>query len=93
MAAWGAIYAAEATASKVREPGRRLGLGSAELAEARRLAGTVPLDGKQASHKAFNAAFKDKPEVKSRLETEWDSAAKGNYAETIDRADQAARMR
>ena len=54
---------------------------------------TVPLDGKQASDKAFNAALKDKPEVKSRLETEWDSAAKGNYANAIDRADQAARMR
>lgn len=54
---------------------------------------TVSLDGKQASGKAFNAALKDKPEVKSRLETEWDAAAKGNYAKAIDRADQAARMR
>jgi len=92
-AAWGAIYAAEAVAPKVREPGRRLDLGAAELAEARRLASTVPLDGKQAGDKAFNAAFKDKPDVKSRLETEWDTAAKSNYAKAIDRADQAARMR
>ncbi len=43
--------------------------------------------------KAFNAAFKDQPDVKSRLETEWDSAAKSDYAKTLDRADQAARMR
>jgi len=67
--------------------------GAAELAEARRLASTVPLDGRQASDKAFNAAFKDKPDVKSRLETDWDSAAKGNYAKAIDRAEQAARRR
>jgi phosphoglycerate transport regulatory protein PgtC len=92
-AAWGAIYAAEATAPKVREPGRRLDLGAGELAEARRLASTVPLDGKLAADKAFNAAFRDKPDVKARLETEWDSAAKSNYAKAIDRADQAARMR
>jgi ABC-type Fe3+ transport system substrate-binding protein len=91
--AWGAIYAAEAVAPKVRAPGKTLDDGSRDLVEARRLASTVPLDGKLASDKAFNAAFKDKPDVKSRLETEWDSAAKANYAKAIDRADQAARMR
>jgi hypothetical protein len=31
--------------------------------------------------------------VKSRLETEWDTAAKSSYGKAIDRADQAARMR
>jgi ABC-type Fe3+ transport system substrate-binding protein len=94
-AAWAAIYAAEAVTPKVRPrtEGRSLDLGSAELAEARRLASTVPLDGKLAADKAFNQAFKDKPDVKSRLETEWDSAAKSNYAKAIDRADQAARVR
>jgi DNA-binding NtrC family response regulator len=44
-------------------------------------------------HSALNAAFKDEPDVKSRLETEWDSADKSNDAKAIDRADQAARMR
>ena len=94
-AAWRAIYAAEAVTPKVRPraEGRSLDLGAAELAEARRLAGTVPLDGKLAADKAFNQAFKDKPDVKSRLETEWDSAAKRNYGKAIDRAAEAARMR
>ena len=62
-------------------------------AEARKLASTVPLDARLASDKAFNDAFKDKPEVKSRLETEWDTTAKSNYGKAIDRAEQAARMR
>ena len=31
--------------------------------------------------------------AKRRLETEWNSAARSNYAKAIDRADQAARMR
>ena len=92
-AAWGAIYAAEATMLKARSTGRSVDAGAAELVEARRLASTVPLDGKLAADKAFNQAFKDKPEAKSRLETEWDSAAKSNYAKAIDRAAEAARMR
>jgi phosphoglycerate transport regulatory protein PgtC len=92
-AAWGAIYAAEAVTPKVRAQGKNLDDGSRELAEARTLASTVPLDAKLASDKAFNAAFKDKPDVKSRLETEWDTAAKTNYGKAMDRANQAARMR
>jgi phosphoglycerate transport regulatory protein PgtC len=94
-AAWRAIYAAEAITPKARPraEGHSLDLGAAELVEARRLASTVPLDAKQAADKAFNQAFKEKPDVKSRLETEWDSAAKSNYGKAIDRADQAARMR
>jgi ABC-type Fe3+ transport system substrate-binding protein len=91
--AWGAIYAAEAVTAKARGQGKNLDDGSRDLAEARRLASTVPLDGKLAADKTFNAAFKDKPDVKSRLETEWDSAAKSNFAKAIDRADQAARVR
>jgi hypothetical protein len=53
----------------------------------------VPLDGTRAADKAFNDAFKDKPDVKSRLETEWDTTAKTNYGKAIDRADQSARLR
>jgi hypothetical protein len=92
-AAWGAIYAAEARTGNVRAQGKNLDVGSRDLAEARKLASTVPLDARLASDKAFNDAFKDKPEVKSRLETEWDTAAKSNYGKAIDRAEQAARMR
>ena len=92
-AAWAAIYAAEARTGKVRTPGKNLDDGSRELAEARRLATTVPLDGTRAADKAFNDAFRDKPEVKSRLETEWDTTAKTNYGKAIDRADQSARLR
>jgi hypothetical protein len=50
----------------------------------------VPIDAKQASDKAVNAAFKDKPEVKSRMETEWDTAAKTSYAKARELADSAA---
>jgi len=40
---------------------------------------------------AYKQAFEQKhPGVEV---TEWDSAAKSNYAKAIDRADQAARMR
>lgn len=92
-AAWGAIYAAEARTGKVRAPGKNLDDGARDLADARRLATTVPLDARLASDKAFNDAFRDKPDVKSRLETEWDTAAKANYGKAIDRADQAARVR
>jgi hypothetical protein len=92
-AAWGAIYAAEARTAKVRAQGKSLDDGSRDLAEARRLASTVPLDGTRAADKAFNDAFKDKPDVKSRLETEWDTTAKTNYGKAIDRADQSARLR
>jgi len=35
---------------------------------------------RRASDREVDAAFKDRPEVKSRMETEWDTAAKGNYA-------------
>ncbi len=79
--AWGAIYAAEARTGKVRAQGKNLDDGSRDLAEARRLATTVPLDGTRVA------------EVKSRLETEWDTTAKTNYGKAIDRADQSARLR
>jgi phosphoglycerate transport regulatory protein PgtC len=92
-AAWGAIYAAEARAGKVRAQGKNLDDGSRDLAEARWLASTVPLDGKLAADKAFNDRFRDKPDVKSLLETEWDTTIKASYGKAQDRADQAARMR
>jgi phosphoglycerate transport regulatory protein PgtC len=92
-AAWGAIYAAEVRAGKVRAQGKNLDDGSRDLAEARWLASTVPLDSKLAADKAFNDRFRDKPDVKSLLETEWDTTIKASYGKAQDRADQAARMR
>jgi phosphoglycerate transport regulatory protein PgtC len=92
-AAWGAIYAAESRAGKVRAQGKNLDDGARELAEARWLATTVPLEGTLAADKAFNDRFRDKPEVKSWLETEWDTKVKANYGKAQDRADQAARTR
>ena len=92
-AAWSAIYAAEARAAEVRASGKNLDEGARELAEARWLATTVPLDGTQAVDAGFNERFRNEPEVKSWLETEWDAKAKASYGKAQDRADQAARMR
>lgn len=79
-AAWGAIHAAETQIAKARAAGRNVDAAAAQVAEARRLASAVPFDARQAGDRAVNAAFKDKPDVKARLETEWDTAAKTNYA-------------
>src|SRR5207249_2277816 len=54
---------------------------------------TMKLGGIEFDDKLFNDACKDKPDVKSRLETEWDTTAKTNYGKAIDRADQSARLR
>ncbi|HET8578526.1 MAG TPA: extracellular solute-binding protein [Methylomirabilota bacterium] len=89
-AAWAAIYSAEAQVAKAKAAGRNVEAAGAQLAEARKLASAVPLDAKQATDKAVNAAFKDKPEVKSRMETEWDTVAKANYAKAKELADSAA---
>jgi ABC-type Fe3+ transport system substrate-binding protein len=88
-AAWAAIQAADAQAARARAAGRGVD-AAAELAEARRLASTVPLDARRASDREVNAAFKDRPDVKSRMETEWDTAAKGGYARARELAEAAA---
>jgi hypothetical protein len=49
----------------------------------------VPLDARRASDREVNAAFKDRPEVKSRMETEWDTAAKAAYARARELAEGA----
>ena len=89
-AAWGAIHAADAQVAKARAGGRGVEAALAQLAEARKLASAVPLDARRAADREVNAAFKDKPEVKSRMETEWDTAAKGNYARARELAEGAA---
>jgi hypothetical protein len=50
------------------------------------------VDVKQASDKEINAAFTDKAkaDVKSKLETEWDTAAKVNYGRAKETAEKAA---
>jgi len=77
-----ALYAAKAA-------GRNITAAAETLAEARRLASAVPIDGKRASDKDTNAAFKGKADVKSRLETEWDSFAKASYARARELAESA----
>ncbi|MEK7709215.1 MAG: ABC transporter substrate-binding protein, partial [candidate division NC10 bacterium] len=59
------------------------------LAEAKKLATAMPVDATRASDKEINAAFKDKPDVKSKLETEWDNFAKTNYARAREAAERA----
>lgn len=88
-AAWGAIHAADAQVAKARAGGRRVEAAQAQLAEARTLASAVPLDARRASDREVNAAFKDRPEVKSRMETEWDTAAKAAYARARELAEGA----
>jgi ABC-type glycerol-3-phosphate transport system substrate-binding protein len=88
-AAWGAIYSADAQVAKAKAAGKNVEAALARLAEARKLASSVPLEATQAGDKAVNAAFKDKPDVKSRMETEWDTAAKTNYAKARELADTA----
>ena len=59
------------------------------LEQARKLASTVPLDAGRAADKDVNEAFKGKADVKSRLETEWDTAAKAGYARARELAESA----
>ena len=92
-AAWGAIHAAEALVGRARAAGRDVKAAQAQLAEARRLATTVPLDAVRAVDKETTEAFRSKPDVKSRLETEWDAAAKAAYAKARELAESAGRVR
>ena len=46
----------------------------------------------KAADKAINNAFKEKAELKSKLETEWDTFAKTNYGKARAIAEQAAAM-
>ena len=91
--AWAAIHAADGQIGKARAAGRDVKAAQAHLAEARRLASTVPLDAARASDKDVNEAFKGKADVKSKLETEWDGAAKAAYAKARELADAAGRVR
>jgi len=89
-AAWAAIFAAEGALAKAKAAGRSLPQAEAALSEARKLATSVPVDATRASDKEVNAAFKDNPDVKSKLETEWDNFAKTNYARARELAERAS---
>lgn len=65
------------------------GLAEQSLAEAKKLATAMPVDATRASDKEINAAFKDQPDVKSKLETEWDNFDKTNYARAREAAERA----
>ncbi|MGH7322249.1 MAG: ABC transporter substrate-binding protein [Candidatus Rokuibacteriota bacterium] len=88
-AAWGALHAGEAAFAKAKAAGKTVGPAEGRLREARALASTVPIDARRAAEKETNAAFKDKPELKAKLETEWDTVAKANYVRARELAEQA----
>lgn len=89
-AAWNAIHEAEA-ALKKKPNAKAAGL----VAQARKLATTVPVSSQQAGDKNFTAVFqkrkKDKPvpQRQAEIEEQWDTAAKQNYAKATDLAAQA----
>ena len=88
-AAWAAIVAAENAVGKARAAGKSVAQAEQFVAEAKKLATAMPVDATRASDKEINAAFKDKPDVKSKLETEWDSFAKTNYGRAREAAERA----
>ena len=90
--AWKAIHAAEAAIAKKSTPdAQRL------LADARKHATAVPVSEQQANDPAIAGSFqerkKDQPVAarQAEFEEQWDSAAKRNYAEAKNLAEQAAR--
>jgi len=87
-AAWKAIHAAEAKSGAGPEA-KRL------IAEARKLATTVPISEREASDKAIAGSFQEvKPGAKpagrqAEFESRWDAAAVKNYAEAKALAEKA----
>ena len=88
-AAWRAIHEAGSAVGRARGAGKGVERAEGLLREARELASAVPL-GEGKADKALNEAFKSKPEVKSKQETEWDAFAKTSYAKARSLAEQAA---
>src|SRR5262249_42137331 len=89
-AAWKAIHEAETKLGSGGSPeGKRL------IAEARKLASTVPISEKEASDKSIAGAFQEvKPGQKvagrqAEFEEKWDSIAVKNYAEAKALAEKA----
>src|SRR5574341_311037 len=88
-AAWASIYRAEEAIAKAS--GKDVMPAKGMVAEARRLVTSIPVDAKRASDKEINSAFTDKAmaDVKSKLETEWDTFAKANYGKAKETAEAA----
>ena len=86
--AWAAIYRAEEAAAKGK--GANLAQARSLIAEARKLASQAPIDEKKAGDKEIGAAFRGKSGLKAQMETEWENAARGNYAKAKELADKAA---
>lgn len=92
--AWGAIYKAERAIEEGKKKGKDVSKASEMVAEARSLTTRVPVSEAKAKDKEFNKAFrgKEKTETRAKLETEWDTTAKANYAKAKDLANRALGM-
>src|SRR6266545_3313246 len=88
--AWGAIYRAEEAIAKSKSAG--VAQARSLLADARKTASQVPIDDKKASDKEVAGAFKSKSGLKAQLETEWENAARANYAKATELANKAAAL-
>ena len=86
--AWGAIYRAEDSVAKSKSAGAAQ--ARSLLKDARKAASQVPIDDKKASDKEVAGAFKSKSGLKAQLETEWENAARANYARATELANKAA---
>jgi ABC-type Fe3+ transport system substrate-binding protein len=86
--AWGAIYRAEEAVAKSKNAD--VAQARSLLADARKAASQVPIDDKKASDKEVVGAFKSKSGLKAQLETEWENAARANYAKATELANKAA---
>jgi phosphoglycerate transport regulatory protein PgtC len=87
--AWAAIYKAEEAAAKSKAPKINDEMRSL-VAEARKLAAQAPMDEKKASDKEIVKGFQGKSGLKAQMETEWENAARANYAKAKELADKAA---
>jgi iron(III) transport system substrate-binding protein len=88
--AWGAIYRAEESVAKSKSAD--VAQARSLLADARKAASQVPIDDKKASDKEVAGAFKSKSGLKAQLETEWENAARANYAKATELANKAAAL-
>jgi hypothetical protein len=88
--AWGAIYRAEESVAKSKSAD--VAQARSLLADARKAASQVPIDDKKASDKEVSGAFKSKSGLKAQLETEWENAARANYAKATELANKAAAL-
>jgi spermidine/putrescine-binding protein len=86
--AWASIYKAEEAAAASKGP--NVAQARNLIAEARKLASQAPIDEKKASDKEVVAGFRGKSGLKAQMETEWENAARANYAKAKELADKAA---